>query len=109
MRPSPSPFWQTAALLCLGLAASHSAHANPALARKQGCLGCHAVASKLVGPAYVEVAAKYGNDKAAIADLAKSIRAGGSGKWGDMAMPPQGQLSDADARRLATWILNGAK
>ncbi len=109
MRPSPAPFLQTAALLCLGLAVTQAVHANPALARKQGCLGCHAVASKLVGPSYVEVAAKYGHDKAAIAELAKSIRTGGSGKWGDMAMPPQAQLSDADARRLAAWILNGAK
>ena len=96
-------------LLCLGLAATQAAHANQALARKQGCLGCHAVASKLVGPSYQDVAAKYGKDKADIDALALSIRAGGSGKWGEMAMPPQGQLSQADARRLAMWILNGAK
>ena len=41
--------------------------------------------------------------------LAKSIRAGGTGKWGEVAMPPQAQLSEADAKKLAAWILGGAK
>ena len=95
-------------LLGLGTAMA-SVQANTALARQHGCMGCHAVASKGVGPAYQEVAAKYGADKAAVEKLAISIRAGGTGKWGDMAMPPQAQLKVTDARRLATWILNGAK
>jgi len=91
------------------LLAQASALANPALARKQGCLGCHAVAVKLVGPAYQDVAAKYAGQPDARAALVASIRQGGSGKWGDMAMPPQTQLSEADAQRLAAWILGGAK
>ena len=92
-------------LACASLAAA----ANPALARKQGCLGCHATASKLVGPSYQDVAAKYGSQPDAVAQLTQSIRNGGTGKWGEMAMPPQKQLSEADAKRLATWILGGAK
>lgn len=85
------------------------AHANDALAKKQGCLGCHAAKSQLVGPSYQAVAAKYGSDKAALTMLAQSIRQGGSGKWGETAMPPQAQVSEADAKRLAAWILGGAK
>ena len=84
-------------------------HANKALAEKSGCLGCHAAAVKLVGPAYKDVAAKYAGQPDATEMLAKSIRSGGTGKWGEMAMPPQSQLSEADAKKLAAWILGGAK
>ena len=57
--------------LCLTtLAAAAPAHASDALAKKNGCLGCHAVSSQLVGPSYQAVAAKYGNDKATVAMLA---------------------------------------
>ena len=97
----------------LGLAAliafSCSAFANNALAEKHGCLGCHAAATKLVGPAYRDVAAKYAGDATASAALAQSIRNGGAGKWGEMPMPPQKQVSEADAKKLARWILDGAK
>ncbi len=85
------------------------ATANPALAKKNNCLACHATASKLVGPAYQEVAAKYAGQADAVDTLVKSIRAGSSGKWGDLAMPPHPQLSEADAKKLAIWILAGAK
>ena len=86
-----------------------AANANKALAEKSGCLGCHAVAVKLVGPAYKDVSAKYADQPNATEMLAKSIRAGSTGKWGEMAMPPQSQLSEADAKKLAAWILGGAK
>ncbi|WP_137923795.1 c-type cytochrome [Cupriavidus sp. 2SB] len=76
------------------------------LASKNACLGCHAVSMKLVGPSYKEVAAKYkGTEPAKLAD---SIKAGGSGKWGQLEMPPQPNLSDADAKLLAEWVLNGS-
>ena len=100
-----SAAWLVAALL----GTSGPAFASQALANKHACMACHAVASKLVGPSYQEVAAKYGGDKSAVTALAQSIRGGGSGKWGDMAMPPQPNLSEADAKRLATWILGGAR
>ena len=99
--------------LCLSTAllvtAPFAAYANKALADKNGCLGCHATAAKLVGPAYKDVAAKYADQADATDMLAKSIRAGGAGKWGEMPMPPQAQLSEADAKKLAAWILGGAK
>ena len=83
--------------------------ASNALAKKNDCLGCHAAATKLVGPAYQEVAAKYAGQSDARDVLVQSIRNGSVGKWGDVPMPPHPKLSEADARRLATWILGGAK
>jgi cytochrome c len=72
-------------------------------------MACHNVDKKLVGPAYQDIAKKYAGQKDAAANLAKSIQAGGSGKWGPVPMPPQAALSDADASILAIWILAGAK
>ncbi len=89
--------------------ASAGAWANADLAKKNNCLACHAVDKKLVGPAYQDVAKKYAGQADAEATLAKNIKAGGSGKWGPIPMPPQAQLSDADAKALAAWVLGGAK
>ncbi len=83
--------------------------ANARVVEKYGCLGCHAAATKLVGPAFRDVAAKYRDDPEAVSKVAQSIRNGGSGRWGDMPMPPQGQVSAADATAIAKWILAGAK
>jgi len=85
------------------------AHATLPLAQKNACMACHAVDKKVVGPAYAEVAKKYAGQKDAAAQLAASIRKGGSGKWGPVPMPAQAALSEADALTLATWILGGAK
>lgn len=85
------------------------AHASLALATKNACTACHAVDKKLVGPAYQDIAKKYASQKDAAAMLAKSIKAGGSGKWGPVPMPAQAALSDADALTLAQWVLGGAK
>jgi len=89
--------------------ASTGAWANADLAKKNNCLVCHAVDKKIVGPAYQDVAKKYAGQADAEANLTKSIKAGGSGKWGPIPMPPQAQLSDADAKTLAAWVLSGAK
>ena len=91
--------------LALAALLSVPAWANMDLAKKNTCTACHNVEKKLVGPAYQEIAKKYAGQK----DLAKSIKAGGSGKWGPVPMPAQAALSDADATTLATWILAGAK
>ena len=98
-----SPF-KAVALCSLALLAV-GAQASEALAKKNDCLGCHAVATKLVGPAYKDVAAKYEGQPDALAALAQSIRAGGVGKWGELPMPAQAKLSDSDAKKLAAWIL----
>ena len=90
--------------LALLVYAGH-ATANEALARKNDCMGCHAVATQVVGPAYKDVAARYKGDPEAVAKLMKSIREGSSGSWGQLAMPPHPKLSEADLRKLATWVL----
>ena len=97
--------------LLLGIATliSAPAFANKELAQKNACLACHAIDKKLVGPAYQDIAKKYAGQKDAEAALIKSIKAGGSGKWGPVPMPAQAQLSDGDAKTLAAWVLAGAK
>ena len=90
-------------------AAATPALASLELAQKNACLACHAVDHKLVGPAYQDVAKKYAGQKDAEAALVKSIKGGGSGKWGAIPMPPQAALNDGDAHKLAAWILSGAK
>jgi cytochrome c len=69
---------------------------------------CHAVGSKVVGPAFRDVAAKYAGDAAAPARLAAHIRGGSVGNWGSVPMPAQPQLPEADALALAQWVLKGA-
>ena len=98
---------QTALALSV-VAVGAPALASQAIAQKNGCLGCHAADKKVVGPSYQEVAKKYAGKKSAD-ELAKSIKAGGAGKWGPVPMPAQAALSDADAKALATWILAGGK
>jgi cytochrome c len=75
-----------------------------ALAKAKNCLACHAVDKKLVGPAYKDVAAKYKGDKNAVATLAAKIKAGGKGNWGEVPMPPN-NVTEAEAKELATWVL----
>jgi len=87
----------------------HGAWANADLANKHNCLACHAVDKKIVGPSFQEVTKKYFGQPDADKFLAQSIKVGGSGKWGQMPMPPQVQLSETDAKSLAIWILDGAK
>jgi cytochrome c551/c552 len=70
------------------------------------CTGCHAVDRKIVGPSFTEVAAKYTGTDDAATSLAASIKSGGTGKWGAMAMPPMAGLSDAEALALAEYVLD---
>lgn len=79
--------------------------ASPELAKSKNCMGCHAVNRKMVGPAYKDVAAKYKGDKKAADALAATIKAGGSGKWGPVPMPPN-NVTDDEAKKLAQWVLS---
>jgi cytochrome c len=85
--------------------------AAPALAdeaslKKNNCMACHSVDKKLVGPSYKDIANRYRGQSDAADKLAKKIRAGGSGAWGPMPMPANPQVSEAEAKRLAEFILN---
>ena len=65
----------------------------------------HAVDKKIVGPAYQDVAAKYRGDKDALTKLSQKVKAGGSGVWGAVPMPPNAGIKEADIKELVTWIL----
>ena len=77
-----------------------------ALATKSGCLGCHQVEVKVVGPAYKDVAAKYKGDAGALDMLAAKVKAGGVGTWGQIPMPPNAHVSDADIHTIVEWVLS---
>jgi cytochrome c len=81
------------------------AWADQALATAKNCMACHALEKKLVGPAYKDVALKYAGDKSAVDKLALKIQKGGSGVWGPVAMPSNTQVNDAEAKKLAAWVL----
>mgnify|MGYP006423573741 CR=1 FL=1 len=70
-----------------------------------GCLGCHALDAKLLGPSFKAIAVKYKSDVQAQAMLARSIQQGGVGKWGQIPMPPIAGLSDKQAEALAAFIM----
>jgi cytochrome c551/c552 len=79
------------------------------LARQSACMACHGIANQAVGPAFRAIAARYAGDAQAGARLAAKVRQGGNGVWGQVPMPSQPQLKEADARALVQWILDGAR
>jgi cytochrome c len=97
-------------LICLAGCALVSgtaiADAGADLAKAKNCLACHAVANKVVGPAYKDVAAKYAGQKDAEGKLVQKVMKGGSGVWGAVPMPANTQVSDAEAHTLVKWILS---
>ena len=92
--------------LSLTAAAIAPTMADEALAKAKNCMACHAVANKVVGPAYKDVAKKYAGDKTAADKLAAKIIKGGSGVWGAVPMPANPQVSEAEAKKLAAWVLS---
>lgn len=92
-------------ILALTLSAAVPAMADQALATAKNCMACHAIDKKLVGPSYKDVAAKYAGQKDAVDKLAAKIIKGGSGVWGPIPMPANAQVNDAEAKKLAAWVL----
>lgn len=76
------------------------------LLKKNACLACHAVDKKLVGPSYQDVAAKYRGQKDAEKVLAEKVKKGGVGVWGQIPMPPNAAVSDAEINAMVKWILS---
>lgn len=94
------------ALIAWFTVAAMPAKADQALATAKNCMACHAMDKKLVGPAYKEVARKYASDNTAADKLASKIIKGGSGVWGAVPMPANPQVSEAEAKKLAAWVLS---
>jgi cytochrome c len=95
-----------AATALLGFGAAAQGQNAQELAKAKNCFACHAVDKKLVGPAYKEIAAKYKGNKDAAAILAKKIREGGVGVWGQVPMPANPQVNAQEAETLAKWVLS---
>lgn len=95
-------------LLIMAAMATFSAPvlADEALAKSKNCMACHAVEKKLVGPSYKSIAQKYAGDAKAAELLATKIVKGGAGVWGAIPMPANPQVNEADAKKLAAWVLN---
>lgn len=90
------------------LIAAAPAVASEDLAKQKACLTCHAMQTKVIGPSFADIAAKYKTEKDADTKLAGKIRAGGSGVWGQIPMPPNAAVSEAEAKTLAKWVLTVA-
>ena len=96
-----------AAGLALAIATLPALAADPLeLARKSACTACHSVDKKVVGPAFKDVAAKYRGDPGAEARLVKKVKEGGVGVWGEVPMPPNSTVKDADIKTLVEWVLS---
>ena len=93
------------ATLAAGVAVSTPVLADLQLATAKNCMACHAVATKLVGPSYKDVAAKYAGQKDAVDKLSVKIIKGGSGVWGPVPMPANAQVSAEEAKKLAAWVM----
>ena len=93
------------ASLAAGFAVSTPALADLQLATAKNCMACHAVATKLVGPSYKDVAAKYAGQKDAVDKLAAKIVKGGAGVWGPVPMPANAQVNADEAKKLAAWVM----
>jgi cytochrome c len=87
---------------------AHAADAKSAetLAQASGCLACHTVDKKLVGPSYKQIADRYRKDKGAEAKLVRKVKEGGKGVWGDIPMTPNAHVKDQDIKTLVQWILS---
>lgn len=94
-----------AMLFTLGVLTSGSVAASEKLAQSSGCMTCHAIDRKVIGPSFKEIAAKYGSDKNAEANLVKKVKAGGAGVWGPTPMPPNAHVKDEDIKSIVAWIL----
>ena len=98
-------------MMILGMAIAmivpaQGAQADEELAQKSGCLACHSVDNKIVGPAYKDIAAKYKDDAGAVDRLTQKVLEGGGGVWGEAPMPPNVLVSKENARKLVEWILS---
>ena len=102
MKRSMMLFVAVSALASTGAFAQDAA----ALAKSKNCMACHSVQTKLVGPAYKDVAAKYAGQKDAEGKLVAKVMKGGSGVWGPVPMPANPQVSEAEAHTLVKWVLS---
>jgi cytochrome c len=94
-------------ILSASLLLAGNAFANEELFKKSGCIACHQMGVKTVGPALKDIAAKYAGVVGAAGQLAKKVRAGGAGNWGTITMvPAPATISNADLKALIAYVLS---
>ncbi|CAJ0712623.1 Cytochrome c-551 [Ralstonia edaphis] len=93
-------------LLALASTAVYAAPDMQSIAEKNGCFSCHSMQTKIVGPAFIDVAAKYEGDAEAPARLVQKVRDGGKGVWGRIPMPAHPNLKEDEAKQLVAWVLS---
>ncbi len=84
---------------------ANRAFANAELMKAKNCTACHATDKKVLGPAFKDIAAKYAADAGAVATLAGRVKNGSGGVWGNIPMPANPQVSEAEAEALVKWIM----
>jgi cytochrome c551/c552 len=107
--PAASAPANGAAPVAAGAASAAGTTDGLALAKQFGCVACHGVTNKIVGPGFNDVASKYQGKAGAESQLIDKIRKGGSGNWGAIPMPAQAQPADAELKTMVDWILKGAR
>lgn len=93
-------------LICAAAAAPALALDNADLARSKNCMACHSISSKVVGPAFKDVAKRYAGQPDAVEKLVQKVLKGGSGAWGVVPMPANTQVTEAEAHELVHWVLS---
>ncbi len=93
-------------LLAMSAVLAAQPDAGEKLVKENDCSSCHAADRELVGPSYAAIAKRYASQPTAAAKLSARIREGGSGSWGDVAMTPHPDLTDAQAQQMLAWILS---
>ena len=80
-------------------------NAANALAKKRGCMTCHDIEKKKIGPRFTSIADKYAKHADPVTKVAAFIKSGGKGSWGKIPMPPTPNLTEAEATMLAKWAI----
>ena len=88
--------------------AANNGLANDAkkLIKKNGCLACHSVKLKVLGPSFIDIANKYENNINNQQILAQKIKKCGSGNWGKIPMMPHPNITNEELNLMVRWILN---
>ena len=98
------------ALVALATLSAPTLAADPAaameLAKKSGCLACHSIETKMVGPAWKEVSKKYAGDATAAEQLIVKVKKGTNGTWGTVPMPPNATVKNDDIKTLVDFVLS---
>jgi cytochrome c len=92
--------------ITLALFVFSPALASPELARSKNCVACHHLERKMIGPSYKAIAERYPNDEPTVRSLSEKVIKGGAGSWGQTPMPPQANVTPAEAEALVKWIFS---